>query len=899
MVYGKLNRTNRKYAYSTVGTPDYIAPEIFLQEGYGPEVDWWSLGVILYEMIIGYPPFYSESPNDTCHKILNWAETFGFPEGKDISPEAIDLISKLITRPLERLGLNGAHEIKNHPFFKGIDWSNLKSLNPFFKPNLKSEYDTQYFDNLDQSKPLPIGDKRLKKRLENFSFCNEKTEKLISKINDKVKLNLADDKKLSLNPRLISLNNATSTNSLGSYPDNNSGELKKIEKPPNIPFTAKNNKNVIYNIGQISQLTKKNIEDKSNARLIDKKDRDLSKQTDSIKNFSKTPKSQTIINSLVNKSSKKSNENNQNSNKQNENKLNLKKIYSLNNRTDSLKGNQNSNKWEFQNEFKLNLISDSASSNFKKGLSKFKTNTIINTSNNNSKLTHITGINYENVNPENHINHISIKNIIPSKSKSPTKKIELHKINSSKKPEKKNSFITQSTTVKNPSSNIDVDIGSISSAVSIKPSTTKASKYNKSYNNISIENKVYEDVSKKIVENINSISNIKTKSGLKLNSLNKNSNYQRNNKFAYSVVNTLGSMADKSLEKNSSSINKNFNLSNTNYNNLYKPNQVKNNTSNWFSNVITGNLSLKKKIVSLNKNKQSVNNSYNISNSVNKVQHGKTTSIKIPSSKILSSFNQPFSGLMNSNTQVNKNQNSTTNSLAAPFTSLRKQIPMIFNDKNIELNMNEISNENNQMSSKYSDNNKNLFSYLNKAKPSSTKNQNQNKLRDIVAFFKENNSKFKEKVNIYNSESVNEAIKKTNEKEATSKDKKSRLENYSMNIISNVNNSDFRKHFKNSKSSHSNIVGSNNNQINLDLNKKNFKDQKLTPGGNSQLSNQIKMIQNNHYNINLNLNLIGDDKIKYINNQNLGKIVNAQIINSNTSKNDTIPGKKLGIFKKN
>nr|CAH7723051.1 unnamed protein product [Callosobruchus chinensis] len=88
----KKNR--RQLAYSTVGTPDYIAPEVFLQTGYGPACDWWSLGVIMYEMLIGYPPFCSENPQDTYRKVMNWRETLVFPAEVPISEEAKDTIIK-------------------------------------------------------------------------------------------------------------------------------------------------------------------------------------------------------------------------------------------------------------------------------------------------------------------------------------------------------------------------------------------------------------------------------------------------------------------------------------------------------------------------------------------------------------------------------------------------------------------------------------------------------------------------------------------------------------------------------------------------------------------------------------------------------------------------------------
>lgn len=85
-------RRCRKLAYSTVGTPDYIAPEVFGQTGYDETVDWWSVGVILYEMLVGHPPFYADEPSVTCQKILHWKKTFYIPKEAKLSHYAIDLI---------------------------------------------------------------------------------------------------------------------------------------------------------------------------------------------------------------------------------------------------------------------------------------------------------------------------------------------------------------------------------------------------------------------------------------------------------------------------------------------------------------------------------------------------------------------------------------------------------------------------------------------------------------------------------------------------------------------------------------------------------------------------------------------------------------------------------------
>ncbi|KAH0469015.1 hypothetical protein IEQ34_002247 [Dendrobium chrysotoxum] len=132
-------KNRRTLAYSTVGTPDYIAPEVLLKKGYGME---WSLGAIMYEMLVGYPPFYSEDPMSTCRKIVNWRHYLKFPDEAKLSPEAKDLISKLLCNVEQRLGTRGAQEIKAHPWFKGIPWDKLYQMEAAFKPETATAMQT-------------------------------------------------------------------------------------------------------------------------------------------------------------------------------------------------------------------------------------------------------------------------------------------------------------------------------------------------------------------------------------------------------------------------------------------------------------------------------------------------------------------------------------------------------------------------------------------------------------------------------------------------------------------------------------------------------------------------------------------------------------------------------------
>lgn len=138
-------RNRRALAYSTVGTPDYIAPEVFTNKGYGKECDWWSLGAIMFEMLVGYPPFCADSHTETYRKILRWKESLHFPPDAPISPAAENLIRRLLCDAEHRLGRFGADEIKSHPFFMGIDWESLRSEAAPFVPQLKSMADTSHF----------------------------------------------------------------------------------------------------------------------------------------------------------------------------------------------------------------------------------------------------------------------------------------------------------------------------------------------------------------------------------------------------------------------------------------------------------------------------------------------------------------------------------------------------------------------------------------------------------------------------------------------------------------------------------------------------------------------------------------------------------------------------------
>ncbi|KAI8816744.1 AGC/NDR protein kinase [Fimicolochytrium jonesii] len=203
------DQNRKQQAYSVVGTNNYMAPEILLGTGYDKACDWWSLGVIVFEMLYGFPPFCSKNRQQTKLKIVNWRKCLRFPAHPSVSREAQDFIMKLVCDKDTRLGsgtpagnpaapgslsshpsaasgisvfgnIHGTSatnqggnnprssvvssvttmtpgasvesetaEIKRHPWFRTIDWSELSTIIPPFVPKLAGDTDTTYFENVE------------------------------------------------------------------------------------------------------------------------------------------------------------------------------------------------------------------------------------------------------------------------------------------------------------------------------------------------------------------------------------------------------------------------------------------------------------------------------------------------------------------------------------------------------------------------------------------------------------------------------------------------------------------------------------------------------------------------------------------------------------------------------
>ena len=165
----KNNEKNHKMThnknFSCVGTAYYVAPEVLKKSGYDKDIDWWSVGIIFFEMLVGYAPFCSKETTEVCYKVLNWKDFLNIPKKVKLSEEAKDLIYKLINNSDDRLGKNGSEEIKRHPFFKDVNWNNIRKSKAPFIPQLKNEYDTKYFEKFEVKEPFyPINKNKFKRK---------------------------------------------------------------------------------------------------------------------------------------------------------------------------------------------------------------------------------------------------------------------------------------------------------------------------------------------------------------------------------------------------------------------------------------------------------------------------------------------------------------------------------------------------------------------------------------------------------------------------------------------------------------------------------------------------------------------------------------------------------------
>ena len=182
-------KMTHKKLYSCVGTAYYVAPEVLNKKGYGQEIDWWSVGVIFFEMLVGYAPFCAQETQEVCFKILNWEKYLQVPPEIKLSNEANDLIKRMISDPNKRLGKNGADEIKVHPFFKGVDWENIReTMKPPFVPEIKNDYDTKYFETFEIEEPFYPPTRKIPKRKDfvYLGFTYKKEDDLDNVINNMI-----------------------------------------------------------------------------------------------------------------------------------------------------------------------------------------------------------------------------------------------------------------------------------------------------------------------------------------------------------------------------------------------------------------------------------------------------------------------------------------------------------------------------------------------------------------------------------------------------------------------------------------------------------------------------------------------------------------------------------------
>ena len=229
------NQNTHNKNFSCVGTAYYVAPEVLNKKGYGKEIDWWSVGVIFYEMLVGYAPFCSKETSEVCYKVLNWKKFLKIPNKVNISTEAEDLIYKLISNSNCRLGKNGVMEIKSHPFFQGFNWENIRNMKPPFIPFLQNEYDTSYFETFDVIEPFyPVHKKKFKRKDAEYLGYTFKGDFYDNDINSEYlnAMQMVKNSSLKINDENVNIDNLSIHSNLKIYNKENNNNIINLKNIP-------------------------------------------------------------------------------------------------------------------------------------------------------------------------------------------------------------------------------------------------------------------------------------------------------------------------------------------------------------------------------------------------------------------------------------------------------------------------------------------------------------------------------------------------------------------------------------------------------------------------------------------------------------------------------------------
>lgn len=155
-LYRTARQADIERASSVVGSPDYMALEVLQGQSYDYTIDYWSMGCMLFEALVGYPPFAGRTSQDTYHNLKNWKQTLRRPQYENgqwvFSDRTWDLIQRLVTS--SRYRLQSHREIASHPYFSEVDWANVRNLKPPFIPELEGDADPGYFDDFENEEDM-------------------------------------------------------------------------------------------------------------------------------------------------------------------------------------------------------------------------------------------------------------------------------------------------------------------------------------------------------------------------------------------------------------------------------------------------------------------------------------------------------------------------------------------------------------------------------------------------------------------------------------------------------------------------------------------------------------------------------------------------------------------------